>query len=56
MGMREWFKLSKEDDDPALADLQKGYVKNMKTPEIIFPPTDEHGRFVPRNRPTNGKP
>ena len=57
MGLKGFFKrFKKEEEDPSLAFLQNGEIRYMKTPEIVLPPVDEHGRFVPKNRPTNGKP
>ncbi|MCL2317770.1 MAG: hypothetical protein FWC44_01745 [Methanomassiliicoccaceae archaeon] len=52
MGLR---KLFKKRERPSTEGLQSGEQKNMKSPEIVFPPVDEHGRFVPKSRSTNGK-
>jgi len=46
----------KKRERPSTEGLQSGEQKNMKTPEIILPPVDKNGRFVPKNRSTNGKP
>jgi len=44
MGLRDLFKRK---EDPRIKNLQKGEVKNMRTKDIIMPPMDENGRYVP---------
>jgi len=44
MGIREIFKRK---EDPRTKGLQNAEVKNKKTPDLILPPRDEKGRFVP---------
>ena len=33
--------------DPSTEGLQRGDAKNNRTKDVILPPTDENGRFVP---------
>ncbi|MCL2147751.1 MAG: hypothetical protein FWH47_00185 [Methanomassiliicoccaceae archaeon] len=49
MNLRDMFSRCRT---PDTRGLQEGDEKNKRTMEIILPPTDEKGRFVPdRSRP-----
>lgn len=52
MGLRGFFK---RDQRPSTEGLQKADQKNKKTKEIVLPPRDDKGRFIPDRSKNNVK-